>query len=411
MASFDQESMEREKIFPFTESKDYEAVEGLIGYRFKNRDLLLQAFTRSSFAREYDGWRDNERLEFVGDKVLDFIIVQKLVREYSGMFDGTRLSLRAIAYEGDLKEFPAQEWLYKAPLFDILRSEAEMTEIKKQLVQSFSLSAAIERLGLEQYLLMGKGDRKLQVQNQQSVKEDLFEAIIGAIAIDSGWDLKAVEHSIDIMLNPDEYIRGGVGDDDGMDYVALLEEWYREEYDGKLPDYEYSEPEHSLEGVNCIECWLSLPYYRNADFSGQDTTVERATRIVARRAYQYLQRLDEFRKKVLSTVGEITLKNARAKLNELWQNGFIEKPEFICTESDMSEPDKTMWSCVCKIGDTEYEETGSWLGSSKAEAKDLAAFETIHILLGKNWIQERWDDLWREGKVTVVKERTCTENT
>ena len=67
----------------FTKREDFDTVEEKIGYHFADENLLLQAFTRRSFAEENDGWDDNERLEFVGDKVLDFIIVRKLARSFS----------------------------------------------------------------------------------------------------------------------------------------------------------------------------------------------------------------------------------------------------------------------------------------------------------------------------------------
>ena len=58
-------------------NKTLEMIQGQIGYRFKNPDLLQQAFVRRSYSKE-NGGENNEVLEFIGDKVLDFIIVKKL---------------------------------------------------------------------------------------------------------------------------------------------------------------------------------------------------------------------------------------------------------------------------------------------------------------------------------------------
>lgn len=55
------------------DSKDLQVIEARIGYSFKNSDLLQQAFVRRSYARE-NGGEDNEVLEFIGDKVLDFLL-------------------------------------------------------------------------------------------------------------------------------------------------------------------------------------------------------------------------------------------------------------------------------------------------------------------------------------------------
>ena len=63
-------------------------------------------------------------------------------------------------------------------------SESELTEIKKLLVQKKTLASRIDDLGLSNYLLMGHGDIIQNIGAENSVKEDLFEAILGAIAID-----------------------------------------------------------------------------------------------------------------------------------------------------------------------------------------------------------------------------------
>ena len=71
--------------------------------------------------------------------------------------------------------------------------EGELTEIKKQLVQKNTLADAIDNLGIAYYLIMGKGDVEKNIQDSLSVKEDLFEAILGAIALDSNWDIEALQ--------------------------------------------------------------------------------------------------------------------------------------------------------------------------------------------------------------------------
>lgn len=74
-------------------------------------------------------------------------------------------------------------------------------------------------LDLEQFLIMGQSDCKQNVQNEDSVQEDLFEAILGAIAIDSNWDMQALQDAVEIMLNPDESLEGD------ENYVELIQEW------------------------------------------------------------------------------------------------------------------------------------------------------------------------------------------
>ncbi len=98
-------------------------------------------------------------------------------------------------------------------------SEGKLTEMKKNLVQRSYLADRIQMLDLEQFLIMGQSDCKQNVQNEDSVQEDLFEAILGAIAIDSNWDMQALQDAVEIMLNPDESFEGD------ENYVELIQEW------------------------------------------------------------------------------------------------------------------------------------------------------------------------------------------
>ena len=65
------------------------------------------------------------------------------------------------------------------------------------------LAHRIDELCFSQYLIMGKGDIKNNVQEKQSVKEDLFEAILGAITIDCDWNFKELQNVVELMLNLD----------------------------------------------------------------------------------------------------------------------------------------------------------------------------------------------------------------
>ena len=74
--------------------------------------------------------------------------------------------------------------------------------MKKVLVQKKTLASRIDDLGLSDYLLMGRGDVLQNIGEENSVKEDLFEAILGAIAIDSNWNTEALQNAVEIMLSP-----------------------------------------------------------------------------------------------------------------------------------------------------------------------------------------------------------------
>lgn len=128
-----------------------EQIETKIGYRFANKQLLLLAFTHRSFINENRTVTEhNERLEFLGDSVLGLMSSDYLYRT-----------------------------LVKVP-------EGELSSLRAKLVESSSCIAYIEKLDLGKYLLLGKGEKTNDGRGRDSILSDLFEAIIGAIYLDSG---------------------------------------------------------------------------------------------------------------------------------------------------------------------------------------------------------------------------------
>lgn len=126
-------------------------VEKIIGYNFKNKSLLKTAFTHSSYSNEHRV-ESNERLEFLGDAVIELIITSRLYLEFK-------------AEEGDL------------------------SKIRSKIVSEKPLAEAVSKLGLDSFLIKGIGEQK-NTTNSTAIKCDLFEAICGAIYLDS--DFKEV---------------------------------------------------------------------------------------------------------------------------------------------------------------------------------------------------------------------------
>ncbi len=122
-------------------------VEEIIGYKFKNRNLLRTALTHSSYSNEHKV-ESNERLEFLGDAVIEFIITEILYLEFRGR-------------------------------------EGDMSKMRALVVSEKPLAEAITKLGLDKYLIKGVGESKNQTESK-AIKCDLFEAIAGAIYLDGG---------------------------------------------------------------------------------------------------------------------------------------------------------------------------------------------------------------------------------
>ena len=186
------------------DEKEIKFIQDQIGYTFKNQELLVQAFTRRSYSMEKGG-QDNEVLEFIGDKALDFVVVKQLSEEFGH-------------YSKKYQNWEKWGKTEETGTFISDLDEGELTEIKKQLVQKNTLADAIDNLGIAYYLIMGKGDVEKNIQDSLSVKEDLFEAILGAIALDSNWDIEALQDSMNVMLNPGELMF-----DEDVNYVAEIQ--------------------------------------------------------------------------------------------------------------------------------------------------------------------------------------------
>ncbi len=118
-----------------------------LDYEFTDRQLLQQALTHRSASGD-----NNERLEFLGDAVLDFVISEVVFRAHSG------------ASEGDL------------------------SRLRSSLVKDTSLAGLASDLGLGEFLILGGGERKAGGHRRDSILADALEAIFGAVYLDSGFD-------------------------------------------------------------------------------------------------------------------------------------------------------------------------------------------------------------------------------
>ncbi len=181
--------------------KHISEIEDKIGYVFSDKSLIKQAFTRESFCNEINfrediEYQSSEVLEFFGDSVLSAAIITSLIKSK------TQRYLRGI--KTDLRE-------------------GDFSNIRSKLADKKNLSENIARLGLQKYLIMGEGDEKLGIRNERSVMEDLFESIIGAIYIDSDFNMQSVMRSVEIMLDLSVYLAKAKAP--MQSYKNLLQEW------------------------------------------------------------------------------------------------------------------------------------------------------------------------------------------
>lgn len=344
------------------------AIESAIDYKFNNEHLLQQAFVRRSYSEE-EGGENNEVLEFIGDKALDIIVMKILMKRFGHITNG------------QYHEFNAKG------IFKSKYDEGKLTEIKKDLVESKMLSKCIDNLGFAKYLIMGHGDIKNNVQHQQSVKEDLFEAIIGAVTIDSDWDFDAIEDVVKMMIDFNGYFNNR---DNEIEFVAEIQKWSQRNY-GELPNYSFDE---TYDGYRCI---LYLDGV-NRNFYGEGKSKSGARFMAAQEAYDYLESKDMLFN-FEDEVGEPDEERAINQLQELYQKGYIPEPIYDVYENEDAESNEDYWCCDAYLDGMDPNDASYFEASSKKQAKKLAAYELLLRVLNNDvdYISnDLWEDEWDE---------------
>ena len=134
-------------------ARDWKPFESSIGVTFKNSDLLTQAFIHRSFLNENPriGFEHNERLEFLGDAVLELVVTDFLYKTYP--------------------ESP----------------EGELTSYRAALVNATTLADVAQGIGMNDYLFLSRGEAKDTGKARQYILANAFEALVGAIFLDQGY--------------------------------------------------------------------------------------------------------------------------------------------------------------------------------------------------------------------------------
>lgn len=184
-------------------------IQDKINYQFKNISLLEQALIHRSYGNE--NWKykhvNNEKLELLGDAVLDLIVTEYLY----------------LNFEAD--------------------SEGELAKLKAMIVSEPVLAAISQNINLGKYLLLSKGEEITNGREKESILGDAFEALLGAIYLDSGFEnvkkiaTKYLKYKIDHVKEDESLI----------DYKTIFQEYTQKEFK-KIPEYcviDETGPDHS----------------------------------------------------------------------------------------------------------------------------------------------------------------------
>ena len=157
------------------ETEKLQELEEKIGVKFKNHDLLLQALTHRSYLNERPKWHldHNERLEFLGDAVLELVVTEYLYAKY--------------------------------PEFQ----EGKMTSLRAALVNHIILSKIAKDISLQKFIILSRGEAKDTGRARDVILANAIESLLGAIYLDQGYEaVKKLIHKIVLTKLPEVMEKG-----------------------------------------------------------------------------------------------------------------------------------------------------------------------------------------------------------
>ena len=331
------------------------AVREVIGYEFVNENLLRQAFTRRAFAVEYGLSGCNEELEFLGDSVLNTLVTRDMLRQLSSI----------------------NEEKTEAP-FSICFQEGELTKIRSRFVSKEYLSERAAELGLDKLILYGTGE-----EPTESSREDMMEALIGAVTIDCNWDWDVIAGVVDKLIcvqleKPDEFLKAS--------YYDIFNAWHQRNF-GVMPEYEI----HGYKDRYDCTLRYRVPandkeihqYQRVEVFRAQSRS--KAREEAAWDAYRFVMN-----RGLWVNLAEANMtpdrENSINQLQELYQKKYLDQlPTY-----EFEERSNDQWFCVCSCGCV----SGMSQAVGKTKAKKRAAYMALVRLFSAAGICK---DEWREG--------------
>ncbi|MEA3498589.1 MAG: ribonuclease III [Campylobacterota bacterium] len=216
--------------------KKYQELEECLGYQFENKDLIIEALTHKSYKKVFN----NERLEFLGDAVLNLIVGEFL-----------------------FKKFPSS-------------AEGVLSKMRASLVNESGFTKLAMAINLGDYIYLSDAEERNQGRYKASILSDAFEAIMGAIYIESGIEklkpmiLKLLKDNYD-EINLDELF---------SDYKTALQEVTQARF-GAIPVYKLESavgPDHDK--VFELSLWINEKHYATAKGKSKKLAQQAAAKIV-----------------------------------------------------------------------------------------------------------------------------------
>ena len=338
------------------------AIREALHYDFINENLARQAFTRRAFAEEFGLTGDSEELEFYGDSVLNMIVTREMFKKFS-----------------DVNTIKVD-----APYRSAFR-EGDLSKVRARFVQKEHLNSRVAELGLDRFILFGSSEMP-----NESAREDMMEALIGAVAVDSGWNWDVLEDVVDRLINlqldkPDQFIKKSC--------YEMLNSWHQRRF-GCIPTYEVDRS-FRKESTTLYVCLLrfQVPENDKGIWTSQRVEAEELTRSEAREraaeeAIRFIKQNGLWIR--LTDAGmEPDLENSINQLQELYQKKYVnEAPVYQFGEFGKQ------WQCDC--GCDGFEGFGRATGKTKAKKK-AAYMLLVRLFKSAGIANEEWDRVMWES--------------
>ena len=266
------------RIFLWFRKKSGNDLENSLGYEFRKPELLAHALVHRSWlsGKEMPYWENNERLEFLGDSILNMLVTEYLYKTYPHLPEGDLSKMKSIVVSGQALTKIARSW------------------------------------NLGEYLRVGKGEARNGGRNRDSLLEDAFEAILGAIYLDS--DIRQCRKFLERHIFPN--IQEVVSEEYFINYKSALLE-YMQARGLTPPDYELiseTGPEH------CKEFEMSLVFRGEEYGRGKGSSKKKAEQEVARKALERLKTEEASKKNAIEAIEKpekVTKKTIARKEREM----------------------------------------------------------------------------------------------
>ncbi len=335
-------------------------IEGELEYKFKNEKLLVQAFTRKSFGIE-NQVPYNDFLKLIGDSIIRMLnikdaqnsIIRTTINTEMNLIDNYHEFKNALSNMG----------------FNTFEQFANEEFVKKYGSDNY-LADCIKQKNFENYLLLNRSDINNDVKEHYDVKAELFKSIIGAVAIDSNWNLDVLEQVYIMMKIEESDIIGK----EYFDYVRLVQKWYYNYAKGTI-ECKYSKVD------NVYSCTINLIYdNKKFSFNGIGNSKKEARQICCKEITNILKikNIDSKKDQIAMYLSDTDITTPVNRIQELYQHKLIPNPvyEFETVYDNDGNP---KWNSYLKLKvkilstNQIIEKFESTLQNSKKDSKLVAA--------------------------------------